>query len=90
MPTLFLNGEEITCIDRIDFDLSKDEIYVNGVFVIADYLDQYCDGIAFYREADSWLPIVFFVGEKDINITLEEYEDGSKVCRVEQEISSTL
>jgi sRNA-binding regulator protein Hfq len=83
---LFLNNEEITEVPRIDFDLSRDEIYVNGVFIAADYMDEYCNGLAIYREADSLLPIVFFVGEEDISISLEELEDGSKICRIYQKV----
>ncbi|MBP3041889.1 hypothetical protein J9303_20955 [Bacillaceae bacterium Marseille-Q3522] len=38
--TIYLNGKNITEIPHIEFDLGKDEIYVNGAFVAADYLDE--------------------------------------------------
>jgi hypothetical protein len=84
-PLIYFNGEKLTGIPPIDFDMSRDEIFVNGVFVAADCLGEYCDGVGFYREADDLISIVFFVGSTPIHIFLEEGENGHKLCIVEQE-----
>jgi hypothetical protein len=80
---VFLNGQLWNDIHKIEFDMEMDLIFVNGCFIVADYLDEYCGSIGFYKEDDSLVPIVFFVGKNNIYITLEEADD-EQLCIVEQ------
>jgi len=87
---VFLNEKKINNFSRINFDLSMDYVICNGIFIVADYLDEYCETIGFYTESDSNLPIAYFLDyDSPIYITLEEKQDGSKICIIEQKKSHT-
>lgn len=81
---IVLNGKSIEHIERLNFDLTKDLIIVNGSVMVADYIDEYCDTIGFYNSDDDLLPVSFILYEDtNVNINITTKEDGSKICIVE-------
>jgi len=84
--TIKVNGERIRAIPRIEFDISKDIILSNGNLIVADYLDEYCEGIGFYKDEDPSIPIVFFLDyDTTVEIQIIPKESGSKVYIIEHQ-----
>jgi hypothetical protein len=84
--TIKINDRIVDKIPRIEFDMSKDIVLSNGNFIVADYIDEYCGSIGFYKEEDNSIPIVFFLDhETMIDIQIISKEDDSKICIVEHQ-----
>lgn len=84
--TIKVNGERIREIPRIEFDISKDIILSNGNLIVADYLEEYCEGIGFYKDEDPSIPIVFFLDyDTTIEIQIIPKKSGGKVCIIEHQ-----
>ncbi|TRY24798.1 hypothetical protein FOI68_14750 [Brevibacillus sp. LEMMJ03] len=84
-PVIFLNGRRMNAVPRIDFDPAKDFILSNGQFIVADYMDDYCGTIGFYRKTDPVIPVSYYLdSDAPVYIQLDEGADGSKMCVVEQ------
>lgn len=85
-PVIILNGRRMDTVPRIHFDLSKDLIISNGQFIVADYMDDYCGNIGFYSVSDPVIPVSYYLdSDTPVYIQIDEGEDGSKLCVVEQE-----
>lgn len=81
---IMLNNEALDAIPRIDFDLTRDLMIVNGNVLVADYIDKYGDTVGFYNSENDLLPVAFVLDDDTtVNINIEEREDGSRLCVVE-------
>jgi hypothetical protein len=84
-PVIILNGRRMSTVPRIDFDPAKDLILSNGQFIVADYMDDYCGNVGFYRESDPVIPVSYYLdSDAPVYIQIDEGADGSKICVVEQ------
>lgn len=77
---LFLNGERISEVPRIDFE-QENLIISNGTFICADYMDDYFGCVAFFRVEDPSLPAAW-VQDKNtsVYIELQENDEFGQVC----------
>ncbi|WP_379969600.1 hypothetical protein [Ectobacillus sp. sgz5001026] len=82
---IFLNGERIVSVPRIDFNMGEDLIVSNGHIMVADYIEDYCGTIGFFQQENPHLPISFPLDEQNpIYIDVIMRDDGSKVYVFEQ------
>lgn len=81
--TIFLNGEIMPSIPRLEFVRGKDMIISNGNLLKIDYMDSYQEGIEFYRYGDPE-PIAEIIDlQTTIKIDLFETEDDTQICTIE-------
>lgn len=81
-----VNGQVVNEIPHIEFDMAQDILISNGNFIVADYIDEYCDSIGIYRNEDTSITVVFFLEtHTTINIEISYGKDGSKVCIIEHQ-----
>lgn len=77
---IFLNGEQVTEIPRIDFE-QENLIISNGTFISADYMEDFFGCVAFFRAEDPGLPVAW-IQDKDttVYIELHENDEFGQVC----------
>lgn len=79
---IFIDGEEFNEVPRIDFE-QENLIISNGNFVSADYMDDFFGCVAFFRESDPDLPVVW-IHDKNTTVYIEllENDDFGLICIV--------
>ncbi|MDI3236398.1 hypothetical protein QK289_15390 [Exiguobacterium antarcticum] len=83
IPMVVLNDEIFPECPRLKFDRKVDAVVVNGTIMNIDRIDEYGDGIGFYRK-NIREPIAFMENE-DVVIVIDVFEDsldGGKICQV--------
>ncbi len=83
IPMVVLNEEIFPECPRLKFDRKLDAVVVNGTIMNIDRIDEYADGIGFYRK-NIREPIAFMENE-DVIIVIDIFEDtegGGKICNV--------
>ena len=83
IPMVVLNDEIFPECPRLKFDRKTDAIVVNGTFMNIDRIDEYGDGIGFYRK-NIREPIAFMENEEIVIVidVFENEEDGGEICNV--------
>lgn len=83
IPMVVLNDEIFPECPRLKFDRKTDAIVVNGTIMNIDRIDEYGDGIGFFRK-NIREPIAFMENEEVVIVidVFEDPEDGGNICNV--------
>ncbi|MFA6694799.1 MAG: hypothetical protein WCS44_08240 [Bacillota bacterium] len=84
--TITINGtHDLDNFQRINLDPKIDEVFVNGLFIQANYIDVFIDTIGFFQNLDdeSKFPIAFITNPEHISIQIEESKNGCRTYTID-------